>query len=35
VERIAILDSELDAIAELRRLPAALAEPERRSYTIR
>jgi hypothetical protein len=34
IERIAILDSELDEIAELRRLSAALAEPERRSYTI-
>jgi len=34
VERIAILSDELDEIAELRRLSAALAEPERRSYTI-
>ena len=34
VEHIAILSDELDEIAELRRLSAALAEPERRSYTI-
>jgi hypothetical protein len=34
VERIAIVSDELDEIAELRRLSAALAEPERRSYTI-
>ena len=34
VERIAIVSDELDEIAELRRLSAALAEPESRSYTI-
>ncbi len=34
VERIAILSDELDEIAELRRLSAALAEPETRSCTI-
>ena len=34
VEHIAILSDEMDEIAELRRLSAALAEPERRSYTI-
>ncbi len=34
VERVAIVSDELDEIAELRRLSAALAEPESRSYTI-
>jgi hypothetical protein len=34
VERVAIVSDELDESAELRRLSAALAEPERRSYTI-
>jgi hypothetical protein len=34
VAGLAALADELDEIAELRRLSAALAEPERRSYTI-
>jgi hypothetical protein len=34
VERIVNASDELDEIAELRRLAAALAEPESRSHTI-
>jgi hypothetical protein len=34
VAGLAALADELDEIAELRRLSAALAEPERQSYTI-